>query len=86
MDSRWQLPLLPEEDETVNVVVCYHSKQWIPITCFSYSEALLLSRRASIRGREMLLFPAGLKLENENILLSELSCCQTKICSFTPDF
>lgn len=83
MDSRWQLPLPQGKDETVNVVICYHSDQWIPITCFRYSEALVLSRRASLKGKELLLFPAGLNIENENILLSEFSCCQTKLDSST---
>jgi hypothetical protein len=83
MDSCWQLPLLSEEDETVDVVVCYHSCQWIPIRCFSYSEALVLSRRASLRGKELLLFPSGLNLENQNILLSEMCCCQTQMGSYT---
>ncbi len=78
MNSRWQLPLPLGKDETVNVIVCYHSNQWIPLTCFCYSEALVLSRRASLKGKELLLFPAGLNLENENILLSEFSCCQTQ--------
>ena len=66
-----------EEDESVNIVVCYHSAQWIPLTCFSYSEALMLSRKALLKGKELLLFPAGLKLENQNILLPGFSCCQT---------
>jgi hypothetical protein len=77
MDSSWQLPLPLEDAESVNIVVCYHSAQWIPLTCFSYSEALSLSRKASLKGKELLLFPAGLNLENQNILLSGFSCCQT---------
>ena len=66
-----------EEDESVNIVVCYHSAQWIPLACFSYSEALMLSRKALLKGKELLLLPAGLKLENQNILLPGFSCCQT---------
>jgi len=77
MDSSWQLPLPLEEAESVNIVVCYHSAQWIPLTCFSYTEALMLSRKASLKGKELLLFPAGLNLENQNILLPGFSCCQT---------
>jgi len=61
----------------VNIVVCYHSAHWIPLTCFSYSEALRLSRKASLKGKELLLFPAGLNIENQNILLSGFSCCKT---------
>jgi hypothetical protein len=83
MDSRWKLPLPQGKDETVNVVVCYHSKRWIPLTCFRYSEALILFRRASIKGKELLLFPASLNLENENILLSEFSSCRTQLGSST---
>ena len=86
MDSRWQLPLPQGKDETVNVVVCYHSNRWIPLTCFHYSEALILSRKASLKGKELLLFPAGLNLENENILLSEFSCCKTQLGSSTSYF
>ena len=82
MDSCWQLPLLWEEDETVEVVVCYHSNHWIPITCFSYSEALVLARKASLRGKELILYPCGLNLENQNILLSDRCCCQTQFCSY----
>jgi hypothetical protein len=33
MNSSWQLPLPLEGDEPVNIVVCYHSAHWIPLTC-----------------------------------------------------
>ncbi len=79
MDSCWQLPLSLGKDETLKVVACYHSNQWIPLICFSYSEALALSRRASLKGKELLLFPAGLNLEKQNILLAGFSCCQTQL-------
>ena len=79
MNSSWQIPLPLEGDEPVNIVVCYHSAHWIPLTCFSYSEALRFSRKASLKGKELLLFPAGLNIENQNILLSRFSCYKTRL-------
>ncbi len=69
--SAWQLPLPEAEYATLRVVVYFYSDRWIPITGFSYSEALALYRKALLRGRKIFLFPIGLNLETKNILLCE---------------
>lgn len=71
MDSPWQNPLPIDDYTTRQVVVYFHSDCWIPITCFGLSEAIALYRKALLRGRGLFVFPSGLNLEAENILLSE---------------
>jgi hypothetical protein len=71
--SAWQLPLPEREYATLRVVVYFYSDRWIPITCFSYTEALALYRKALLKGKEIFLFPTGLDLETKNILLAESS-------------
>ena len=71
MGSLWQLPLPAQEDTTLPVVVYFYSDFWIPITCFCLSEAIALYRKALLKGKEILVFPTGLDLETENILLTE---------------
>ncbi len=73
MGSLWQLPLPAEEDTALPVVVYFYSDLWIPITCFCLSEAIALYRKALLKGKEILVYPAGLDLETKNILLTESS-------------
>ncbi len=81
MVSPWQLPLPTGEYTTVRVVVCFYSTRWIPISCFSYTEAIALYRKALLKGMEILVFPMGLDLETENILLTESSWKPDKFAS-----
>lgn len=71
MDSYWHNPLPLGEYATVPAVIYFHSDYWIPITCFSYSEAIALYRKALPKGKEILVFPPGLELETKNIFLTE---------------
>ena len=71
MVSPWQLPLPTGECTTVRVVVCFYSDRWIPISCFSYSEAIALYHKALLKDMEILVFPTDLDLETKNILLTE---------------
>ncbi|HEY9710376.1 MAG TPA: hypothetical protein V6D48_19370 [Oculatellaceae cyanobacterium] len=71
MVSPWQLPLPTGEYATVRVVVCFYSDRWIPISCFSYTEAIALYHKALLKGMEILVFPSGLDLETKNILVTE---------------
>ena len=71
MVTPWQLPLPTQECTTVRVVVCFYSDRWIPISCFSYKEAIELYHKALLKGMEILVFPSGLDLETKNILVTE---------------
>ena len=71
MITPWQLPLQTEECTTIRVVVCFYSDRWIPISCFSYSEAIALYHKALLKGMEILVFPSDLDLETKNILVTE---------------
>lgn len=78
MDSPWQNPLPLDDDSTRQVVVYFHSDFWIPITCFGLSEAITLYRKALLRGKELFVFPPGLNLEDQNILLPEIRTWQNE--------
>jgi hypothetical protein len=71
VDSYWHNPLPQGEYATVRAVTYIHSDFWIPITCFSYGEAITLYRKALPKGKEILVFPPGLELETKNIFLTE---------------
>lgn len=71
MDSVWQNPISLGEEATKRVVVYVYSDRWIPISYFSYSEAIRLSRKARLKGKKAFVFPTGLNLETKNILLTE---------------
>lgn len=71
MVSDWQNPLPSKENTTSQAVVYYYSDFWIPITCFSYSEAIALYQKALRQGKKILVFPSGLNLETKNILLTK---------------
>lgn len=81
MVSLWQLPLPTEEYTNVRVVVCFYNDRWIPISCFSYNEAIALYHKALLKGMEILVFPTGLDLETKNILLTESSWKPDKFAS-----
>ncbi|HEY9738868.1 MAG TPA: hypothetical protein V6C90_00115 [Coleofasciculaceae cyanobacterium] len=81
MDSPWQNPLPTGERKTSPVVVCYYSDFWIPISYFSYGEAIALHQKARRQGKEILVFPPGLNLETKNILLPEASGLQDELVS-----
>jgi hypothetical protein len=56
--SPWRNPL-PLEDHTKSPVVTYfYSENWIPMTCFSLTEAIALYRKALFLGKEILVYPA----------------------------
>ncbi len=81
MRSPWQLPLPDEEYATRPVVVYFYSDRWIPMTCFCLNEAISLYRKGLLQGKKISVFPAGLDLETENILLTEASCLPDKLAS-----
>ncbi len=81
MDSPWQLPIPIADDTTRRVVVYFYSDRWIPIPCFCLSEAIALYRKALVQGKQILVFPVGLNLETENILLTESHSLQGKLAS-----
>ncbi len=81
MFSPWHNPLPTREYTANQVVVYYHSGFWIPITCFSYSEAIALYRKAQRQGKDIFVFPPGLNLETKNILLPEASGLQDELVS-----
>lgn len=81
MDSPWKNPLPIGERKTSRVVVYYYSDFWIPITYFSYGEAIALHQKARRQGKEILVFPPGLNLETKNILLPEASGLQDELVS-----
>ncbi len=81
MGSVWQLPLPQGDYTTIRVVVYFYSDRWIPITCFCLSEAIALYQKALVKGKELFVFPPGLDLETENILLTESYCLPGKLTS-----
>lgn len=81
MNSPWQNPLPKEEYITNRVVVYFYSDFWIPIPGFCLSEAIALYRKAMFRGQELLVFPLGLDLEANNILVSKSLLGQHKLVS-----
>ena len=81
MDSPWQNPLPTGEYTARKVVVYFYSERWIPIAYFCLSEAITLYRKALPKGKEIVVFPAGLDLEAKNILSTELPGVQNKFVS-----
>jgi hypothetical protein len=79
--SHWQLPL-PVGDYTQNrVVIYFYSDRWIPIPGFHLNEAITLYRKGTRLGKEILVFPPDLNLENKNIFSNELSCSSGELAS-----
>ena len=73
---------LPLEDYAKSrVVVYFYSDRWIPISCFKLTEALALSRKGLLKGKEIFVFPPGLDLETKNILLSQSPSLQDELVS-----
>lgn len=60
MISPWRCPLPLEEYTTNKVVIYFYSGRWIPITFYSFVEAIELHRRAVLEGREVFVFPSDL--------------------------
>jgi hypothetical protein len=73
---------LPLEDYAKSrVVVYFYSDRWIPISCFKLTEAIALSRKGLLKGKEIFVFPPGLDLETKNIFLTESHSLQDEIAS-----
>jgi hypothetical protein len=73
MGSPWQNSLPLGECTRSQVVVFFYSDRWIPIPYFCLSEAIELYHKALYKGKKILVFPTGLKLETKNILLDASS-------------
>ena len=59
MDSSWSLPLPLKEYAMSRVTVYFYSDRWVPIKYCSLEKAILLHHKASLEGKEILLFPAN---------------------------
>lgn len=53
----------------------------MPIRCLGYSEARALYRKGLLKGKEIFVFPPGVKLETENIVSTESYCWSGKLAS-----
>ncbi len=73
MSSPWQNPLPLAEHTASPVIVYFYSDRWIPIQFFCLSEAIALYRKALRQGKELVVFPSGLKIETANILVTKFS-------------
>lgn len=60
VDSSWSLPLPLKEYAMSRVTVYFYSDRWVPIKYCSLEKAILLHQKASLEGKEILLFPANI--------------------------
>lgn len=65
--SLWKNPIPFKEHAKRPVVVYFHSDKWIPISCFSLDEAILLYRKALFLGKEILVYPPVLELSAQGL-------------------
>jgi hypothetical protein len=69
--SPWRIPIPLEEYLRIPVVVYFFSDRWIPISCFSFAEAMALYRKALFLGKQILVYPPQVNPYTQ--LLSEKS-------------
>ena len=60
VDSSWYVPLPMKEYAMSRVAVYFYSDGWVPIKYCYLGKAILLHQKASLEGKEILLFPADL--------------------------
>lgn len=58
--SPWRIPIPVEEYTMSPVVVYFYSNRWIPMKCFSLTEAIELYRKALSLGKEIIVYPPDL--------------------------
>ncbi|MDZ8027316.1 MAG: hypothetical protein RMY36_002350 [Nostoc sp. SerVER01] len=64
VDSSWYLPLPLKEYAMSRVTVYFYSDGWVPIKYCSLQKAVLLSHKAKLEGKEILVFPPDLDPNN----------------------
>ncbi|MDZ8240463.1 MAG: hypothetical protein RMZ69_25480 [Nostoc sp. ChiQUE01a] len=64
VDSSWYLPLPLKEYAMSRVTVYFYSDGWVPIKYCSLQKAILLSDKAKLEGKEILVFPPDLDPNN----------------------
>ncbi len=60
VDSSWYVALPLKEYAMSRVTVYFYSDRWVPIKFCSLGKAILLHQKASLEGKEILLFPVNL--------------------------